>query len=52
LRQAGLAKQAALAEARAKARLPKAGTEALLDREMLTARERRIKARGSTGSGA
>jgi hypothetical protein len=44
--QAGLAKQADLLAARAKARAPKTGTDALLDMEMLTAKERRIKARG------
>jgi hypothetical protein len=41
-----------LAAARAKARAPKTGTDALLDLELLTARERRIKARSTTGSGA
>ena len=44
--EAGLAKQAELMAARAKARAPKTGTDALLDMEMLTVKERRLKSRG------
>jgi hypothetical protein len=50
--EAGLAKQADLLGAREKARAPKVGAEAWLDRELLTTKELLIKSRGVVVAGA
>jgi hypothetical protein len=49
--QAGLAKQAELLAARAKARAPKSGSDAYMDTEFLTTTERRLRKRVVGGGG-
>ena len=48
---AGLARQVDLLGVREKARAPKVGAEAFLDRELLTTKELRIKSRGVVAAG-